>query len=123
MKITISGSQLETTEAMHKYVEKKFASLEKFFNKILDVKVILGLETHHRLKGEIFFAECKMQVPGKDLFAKKTAKDIYAAVDIVRDELEAELKKYKQKLRGNVKKNKTEARNNKEYHGGAGGEE
>ncbi|MFA6105260.1 MAG: ribosome-associated translation inhibitor RaiA [Patescibacteria group bacterium] len=120
MKITMSGSQLEMTEAMQKYVEKKFASLEKFFDRILDTKVTLGLETHHRVKGEIFFAECKMQVPGKDLFAKQTAKDIYSAIDLLRDELEAELKKYKQRLRGNVKKNKNVARGNKEYDEKAG---
>lgn len=115
MKIIISGNQINLTEAMKQYAEKKLNGLDKFFDKIIEAKVTLGMETHHHQKGDIFFAECKMQVPGKDLFAKKSAKDIYTAVDILKDEVEAELKKYKQKIRGNVKKNQSETRKNKEY--------
>ncbi len=115
MKIVISGSQIELTEAMKAYVEKKLAKLEKLSDKISEAKVILGLETHHRQKGDIFFMECKLMVPGKDLFAKSMNKDLYAAIDLVRDELEQELKKYKQKIRGNLKKHQNEMRATKEY--------
>lgn len=115
MQITITGKQLPLTEAMEQYVEKKLSTLEKFFDRIEKAVVTLGLETHHHQKGEIFYAECKMDVPGADLFGKRTAKDIYSAIDFLRDELEAELKKYKQKLRGNEKKSKTIGRNVKEY--------
>ncbi|MEK7625154.1 MAG: ribosome-associated translation inhibitor RaiA [Patescibacteria group bacterium] len=115
MKITTAGKQLNLTEAMEQYVEKKLSSLEKFFDRIEKAVVTLGMETHHHQKGEIFYAECKMDVPGADLFGKKTAKDIYAAIDCLRDELESKLKKYKQKLRGNVKKSKSGGRNVKEY--------
>ena len=123
MKIVVSGNQLVVTEAMEQYLEKKLKAIEKFFDKIIEVKATLGMETHHHTKGEIFFAECKVQVPGKDLFAKTTAKDVYSAIDILKDELEAILKKYKQKIRGNIKKNQGELRKNKEYQAEDGGEE
>ena len=115
MQITTAGKQLELTAAMEQYFEKKLSNLEKFFDRIQKAVVTLGMETRHHQKGEIFYAECKMDVPGADLFGKKTGKDIYSAIDFLRDELEAELKKYKQKLRGNEKKSKTIARGNKEY--------
>ena len=115
MKIIVTGNQLEVTEAMQKYLEKKVGALEKFFDKIVEARFTLGMETHHHNKGEIFFAEAKVIVPGKDLFAKKTAKDIYAAIDIMKDELEAEVKKYKQQIRGNIKKNQAATRELKGY--------
>lgn len=115
IKITTAGKQLSLTEAMEQYVEKKIGGLEKFFDRIEKAVVTLGMETHHHQKGEVFYAECKLDVPGADLFGKTTAKDIYAAIDFLRDELESELKKHKQKLRGNEKKSKTIGRSVKEY--------
>lgn len=115
MKITTTGKQISLTEPMELYVEKKLSSLDKFFDRIEKAVVTLGMETHHHQKGEVFYAECKMDVPGADLFGKTIAKDIYSAIDLLRDHLEGEVKKYKQKLRGNVKKAKTIGRNVKEY--------
>lgn len=116
MKLTITGSQLQLTDAMKQYAEKKMNSLEKFYEDIIEAKVVLGMETRHHNKGEIFTVECKLYVPGKDIFAKNTAKDLYAAIDMVRDELEAELKKHKVKIKGDIKKHKTEIRESKAYN-------
>lgn len=115
MQIAITGSQLELTEAMKQYAEKKVSSLEKYYDSISEAKIVLGIETHHHNKGEIFFVECRLYVPGKDLFSKNTAKDLYAAIDAVRDELEAELKKHKAKGKTQLKKHQEEIRENKEY--------
>lgn len=115
MQIKTSGKQLAITEAMEGYVEKKLNPLDKFFDGIIMGNVILGMETKHHNKGEIFYAECKLEVPGKDLFAKSTAKDVYAAIDLLQEELKAELKKHKKHLRGNEKKKKTIGRAAKEY--------
>ncbi len=116
MKIVISGRGVELTEAIKDYVQKKFGGLEKFFACIARADVTIGMENHHHQKGEIFFAECKLAVPGNDVFDKKTAGSVYAAVDLLHDYLAAELKKHKAKLRGNEKKQKTARRNNKEYN-------
>lgn len=116
MQITTSGKKMAVTEAMVGYVDKKLSKLDKYFDGIIRGAVILGMESKHHLKGEIFYAECKLEVPGTDLFAKSMAKDVYAAIDLLNDALKAELKKYKQHLRGNEKKKKVVARDNKEYN-------
>jgi putative sigma-54 modulation protein len=115
MQITITGSQLELTEAMKQYAEKKIGGLEKYYDGITEAKVILGLETHHHNKGDIFFVECRLYVPGKDIFAKNTEKDLYAAIDKVRGELESELRKHKAKEKTQIKKQQIEVRESKEY--------
>jgi ribosomal subunit interface protein len=116
MKLLVSSKKITLTEAIEKYTDKKLQTVEKFFKNIIKAEVILGLESHHHLKGDIFFAECKLSVPSMELFAKAVGKDVYQAIDALKDELASEIKRYKQKLKGNEKKKKTVARENKEYN-------
>lgn len=115
MQITMTGRGVEITEAIDAYVNKKLNGLEKFFEGIIRANVVLGRETNHHQKGDVFFVEATIAVPGADVFSKQTAGDVYAAVDLLHDHLASELKKHKEKLHGNDKKKKTTARDNKEY--------
>ena len=112
MQIVISGKGIELTDAIKAYAEKKISGLDKFYPNIIRAIVEVGMETHHHLKGEIFVAECKLEIPGNDVFASKNEKTLYKAIDKVRDYLEAELKKSKAKSR---EKDKREVRASKEY--------
>ncbi|MBI5221198.1 MAG: ribosome-associated translation inhibitor RaiA [Candidatus Magasanikbacteria bacterium] len=115
MQIQITGKGMELTEAIHEYVEKKITALDKFYDKIIRAHVIVGVENHHHLKGQIFICECKLEVTGNSLFASKNEKDLYKAVDKVRDYLEGEIKKHKILQREKNRKDKLKVRDNKEY--------
>mgnify|MGYP001157946884 CR=1 FL=1 len=115
MQIVISGKGIELTEAIKNYVDKKISGLDKFHPNIIRAIVEVGVETHHHLKGEIFVAECKLEIPGNDVFASKNEKTLYKAIDKVRDYLEIELKKSKAKTHEKEKKAKREVRASKEY--------
>jgi putative sigma-54 modulation protein len=113
MQITMTGRGVELTEALKDYVEKKLGLLEKFYEHIERIEVAVGRETHHHQKGDVFFAEAKAIVPGTDLFIKEEAGEAYAAVDALRDRLEYDLKKHKEKMGG--RKHSEEVRGTKEY--------
>lgn len=115
MQITITGRGIELTDAIKDYVETKINGLDKFYNKIIRARVEVGLETTHHLKGKLFVAECRLEVPGNDLFASKNEKTLYKAIDKIRDYLEGELKKHKAKLTEKDKKDKRDVRASKEY--------
>lgn len=115
MQITVNGKGVELTEAIKDYVEKKIGGLGKFYNNIIRANVTVGVESHHHQKGSIFVAECKLEVPGKDLFAAKNEKTLYKAIDKIRDYLEHELKKHKVKERVKDKKDIRKLRARKEY--------
>lgn len=115
MQLIISGRGLSLTDAIENYVNKKIIPLDKFFKGIIRADVTVGQESKHHVKGEIFFAECKLEIPGNDVFERENAKDLYAAIDAMRDHLEAELKKRKAKLHKNDKKIRVARRSNKEY--------
>jgi putative sigma-54 modulation protein len=115
MNIIITGKGMDLTEAIKDYVDKKIGGLEKFYDQILKADVKVGKESEHHLKGDIFVCECRLDVPGVDLFASKNEKNLYKAIDKVRDYLEGELKKHKILQREKIKKNKRLVRAEKEY--------
>ena len=115
MQIIITGRGVNLTDAIEDYVNKKINSLERFFPHIIRADVAVGRETKRHLKGPLFIAECKLAVPGKDVFASKKEGTLYKAVDKVRDYLESELKKHKTKLRGSGKQRRRGGRSAKEY--------
>ena len=115
MQVQITGKSMELTDAVKDYVNKKMLALNKFYNeKIIRAEVVLGVNSDHHQKGDKFFAECKLDVPGKNLFALKEEDSLYKAVDKIRDYLELELKKYKLKQRVGSK-DKKNTREDKEY--------
>lgn len=115
MQITITGRKIDLTPAIEEYINKKINGLDKFYNQIIRAHVVVGVESKHHLKGQIFLAECKLEIPGNDIFISKTKEDLYAAVDELREQLERELKKHKVKEREKNKREKVLMRNVKEY--------
>lgn len=118
MQIIISGKGVDLTDAIEDYVNRKMSGMDKFLPSIMRISVVVGVETKHHQKGDIFYAECKLEAPGNDLFAKKTATTAYEAIDLLKNKVEGELKKNKLKNRSVAKKRtQATARRNKEYRG------
>ena len=94
MRITeIKGTNMELTEAIKMYVEKKLSSLDRLCEKYspCDVAVEVGKTTRHHAKGDIWFAEFNLNIPGDMLRATCEKDDLYAAIDVAKDELKRQL--------------------------------
>lgn len=115
MHIIISSRGVDLTDAIELYVNKKLNSLEKFYSGIIQADVMLGRITNHHNKGDVFFAECKLDVPGSDLFYREDAVGVYEALDALQDRLGRVLKKYKAKNHSVTKQKKRTVRKTKEY--------
>ena len=115
MQIIINGKGLELTGAIEEYINKKISELDRFHNQIIRAHVTVGMETRHHLKGKVFLAECRLEVPGNDVFVSNNDATLYQAIDKVRDFAEQELKKQKTMQREKDKKTKTLVRQEKEY--------
>jgi len=104
MQIDIKGTNMELTEAIKDYVNEKIGGLDKFFDQILEARVDVGLTTKHHQKGNIFRAEVNLEVPQKHIIrAEAEREDLYMAINEVKIELQGQLKKYKEKMRGNFR--------------------
>ena len=115
MQINITGKGIDLTDPIKDYVEKKIGGLEKFYDQIIRAHITVGLETNRHKQGKIFIAECRLEVPGNDLYASKNEKNLYKAIDKVKDYLDGELKKHKVKTRQKAKSARKDTRENKSY--------
>lgn len=100
MQIKIKSTRLELTPAIHDYFQEKMDMIEKYLGDIqvtnCDCEIEKAVGGQH--KGEIFRAEVNLEVPHQLLRVTKTEKDLYKAIDKVKDHLEMIIKKYKEKL-------------------------
>ena len=100
MDIKIRSTNFEITPAIGDYVNKKISSLQKFLDPKSQIlcEVEIGRTTRHHKSGDIFRAEVNIRAPGlKQIYAVAEEFDLYAAIDIVRDEAEREIISQKNK--------------------------
>ena len=101
MKIIFKKKDFTITPSVQDYVEKKMETLEKFFKSFGEekriIEVELGKSTGKQKSGDIFRAETNLNLGGKMFRAESEQSDIFAAVDEMRDDLEQEIKKFKEK--------------------------
>ncbi len=101
MNIIFKSKDLEITESIRVYVEKKLATLETFlknFNQeLVKAEVEVGRTTRHHRSGDVFRAEINLSINGKMFRAESEQDDLLAAIDEVRDDLEQEIRKFKTK--------------------------
>ncbi len=88
MKINIKATGIELTEAISDYTNKKISALEKYIkNEDAVAQVEVGRSTQHHKSGEVFLAEVHVIGAGLDLYAASEQADLYAAIDVVKDEI------------------------------------
>jgi putative sigma-54 modulation protein len=93
----IIGRNIEITEAMRSYAEDKLGRLDRFFDQIVDVRVVMSFD--ERVSGTPARVEVQVNVPNSSVRAEERALDTYAAIDLVVDKLERQLKRYKERIR------------------------
>jgi ribosomal subunit interface protein len=101
MNIKIKATNIKLTDYLLKLVNKKIKKIEKLLpeNQDLIIEVELGKTTRHHQKGDLFRAEIQVEVPkGKMLRAVSEKEDFYSALVDVREELEVQIKKHKEKM-------------------------
>ena len=92
MKYNIRGNKIDVTEAINDYIKSKLSKFEKYFDDSVEAKAIISARNQDQ-KVEVTIWSGKYNIR-----AEETSGDLYAAVDLVIDKLERQLKKYKSKL-------------------------
>ena len=97
MNLTISGHHLDVTPALDNYVRNKLSRINRHFDQVVVVKVILTVEKQKE-KERRQRAECNIHVKGNDMFAEASHADLYAAVDELVDKLDRQVVRHKDRL-------------------------
>jgi putative sigma-54 modulation protein len=89
------GRQIEITEALKNYLDKKMARLDRHFENA-EAKVVLSMAQGARVERKAK-AEIQVNVPGGIVRVEESDPDMYAAIDRAIDRLEYQLKRYKER--------------------------
>jgi putative sigma-54 modulation protein len=93
MQMHLSGHHVEVTPALRSYVEKKIARVLRHCDQLIDVQCTLTVE---KLRHK---AESTVRIAGASIHAAAIEEDMYAAIDVLADKLDEQIKRHKGKAR------------------------
>lgn len=95
MNYNVRGENIEVTPAIREYLEKKIAKLDRYFNESPNANVNVNLKVFPDKKSKV---EVTIPMPNLVLRAEEVNEDMYAAIDLITDKLERQIRKHKTKV-------------------------
>lgn len=102
MNIIISGKQMDLTDGIKDAIEEKLGRLDFYLNPNTDVKVTVSAKKA-RQKVEVTI----IPISGPIIRAEDIEENLYAAIDVVYDKLNKQLRKYKKRLQDKHQSNES----------------
>jgi putative sigma-54 modulation protein len=91
MTFTITGRNVNVSDRLSEYVEKKIPRLEKYFHQLMEVRVIIFTEKQDHI------AEMVITGDGTQFYGQEKGGDFYSASDLLLDKVEKQLVRFKEK--------------------------
>ena len=100
MKCKIRGEKIKITASIQEYVENKLSKLDKYFKELeIEANVLI------RIRGKEHIIEVTIPYDKYTLRGEERQEDLYAAIDLVIDKIEGQIRKTKAKLKKQIKQN------------------
>ncbi|OGN04947.1 MAG: ribosomal subunit interface protein [Candidatus Yanofskybacteria bacterium RIFCSPHIGHO2_01_FULL_44_22] len=98
MRLIISAKNIALDDALNVFIREKIGNLDKVIgNDKSEAKVEIGKPSRHHRSGPVFYAEVNLRLGGNLLRASCSHEDLRNAIVDVKDELQAQIKKFKEK--------------------------
>lgn len=97
MKTIIRSIHFDADAKLMDFIHEKMDKLDQYFDGILGGEVYLRLDKSNVKENKV--AEVKLNIPGKDVFAKKQCKTFEEATDEAVNAIIKQIKKHKDKLK------------------------
>jgi putative sigma-54 modulation protein len=94
VKVSVTFRHTAPTDALKHYAEDKLHKIGKYFDRPLEAHVVLAVESRERQ-----VAEVTVQARGMTVHGREETEDLYAAIDLLMDKVEQQIRKYKTKTR------------------------
>ena len=98
MNMILSTHNLTLTKAIEDHIRvriDKLAHLDRF---AIDIRVTLEHD-HKKMPERAFKCSMRLTVPGPDLYAEDSERDLYAAIDLVTKKIEQQIRKRQSKYK------------------------
>lgn len=93
MQLSVTFRHMEPSEALKNYVQERTSKLTKYIDRPLECQVILSVHKFRNIVDVI------INVDGLRIAGQEEHEDMYAAIDLVMDKIERQVKKYREKIR------------------------
>lgn len=93
MQVAVRGRNIEITNALRDYVEKKIGKIEKYIDQPISAQVNMYVERGRHI------VEVTAALNGLILRGEEATDDMYASIDLVSDKLEKQVSKYKARFK------------------------
>lgn len=90
----IRGENLEISPALRTSMEKKMGKISKYFQESMELSINVVLKVYNNEQK----IEATIAVPKLLIRAEESHEDMYAAIDLVTDKLERQIRKHKTKI-------------------------
>jgi putative sigma-54 modulation protein len=97
VQIEVYGRNMEVTDRIQNYVDKKVSKLDRYLSEIEDARVDLAYIKSARSANDRQVAQITVRGKGFILRAEERADDIFAALDIALEKLQRQMQRYKGK--------------------------
>lgn len=94
MKLNIHGNKVEITDSIKEYIKTKLMRLDRYFEDTDSLEATIKI----RIRGTEQIIEVTVPTNKFTLRAEESHKDLYAAIDLVVDKLERQIRKNKTRL-------------------------
>jgi putative sigma-54 modulation protein len=98
MRLQVSGRNLDITEPIREYAERKLARIERHLTEDTRVDLELAIERNRSISANQH-AELTVWTRGPVLRAHEYAEDMYAAIDLAVDKLDRQVRRYRERRR------------------------
>jgi putative sigma-54 modulation protein len=98
MQLQVKGKNLELTNGIREYVERKLAKLDKQLHELTEVEVELAVERNPSI-AENQVAEATVRLKGHTLRCRESSRDMKASIDELADKLLRQVKETREKTR------------------------
>jgi putative sigma-54 modulation protein len=98
MQLQVSGRNLDITEPIREYAERKLARIERHLTEDTRVDLELAIERNRSISANQH-AELTVWTRGPVLRAHEYAEDMYAAIDLAVDKLDRQVRRYRERRR------------------------
>ena len=96
-ELEITARNMEVTDRIRNYIEKKVAKLDRHFDDIEDIKVDLVFSKSVRSSTDRYVAQITSRGRGFMLRSEESADEIFAAFDIALEKMQRQVERYKGK--------------------------
>lgn len=99
MRLNINAVHFKADKKLIAFIKEKTEKITQVFDGVIDAEVSLKLENTESRENKI--AEIRVTIPGNNFYVKKQSTTFEESADEAVEALRRQLKKYKEKIRGN----------------------